>query len=835
MSVLLVLTDDALERQLKDFFTRRGHGVATCASPDSAREALAREAYSYVLIDLEVDGEAADLCRVIRELPHGDGVYSLVLPAAESVEAMRAALAAGADDYLPKPVDQAALQLRLALGERRLAARQQQRKQQAEESLRYRERYFRSLLENSSDLITIVDAEGHILYQTPSSEHLLGWNADEMMGWNLIEHVHPDDREQVGVTLVECVGAAGVAPSLQCRIRRRGGDYRPFESLFKNLLADPVVGGVVVTSRDISEHRRLEAELKRERVFFQQLFANSPTGIVILDPEGRVVDANQSFLELFRCELDDVRRKLLDESIVPAELADEAARLARAVADRKPVLEHETTRRRRDGAMVEVAITSYPIEISGRLIGAFGIYGDIAQRKQFERQLYHHAYYDALTGLPNRALLAERLERALRHLERRDDYAFALLFIDLDRFKLINDSLGHEAGDEVLKEMARRLEGCLRPGDTTARLGGDEFTVILDGLQHQRDATRVADRVLAALGRPLTVAGREVVVSGSIGIAYGSRRHASADEILRDADLAMYRAKTAGKAVYAIFDAEMHERALQRLELESELRRAIEGEELLLYYQPMVSLATRRVVGFEALARWQRPDGGLVAASELIPICEETGLIVPLGAWVVREVARQVAAWQQRHPDRDSLVTVNLSAKEALHPSFLEIVDAAVAETGVHPAAIGFEMTESLLVSGDKISQVLWELRNRGFRLYVDDFGSGHASLSTLYRFPIDALKIHRSFVQKLAPGSESVEIVRAIAALGGSLGLLVVAEGVENREQLARLRQLELTYAQGFLFGRPLPHDKAEKLLVLETLWTEEQEAVPATTQQEI
>jgi Amt family ammonium transporter len=826
MNVLLVVADEALARQLTDFFSRRGRGVTACRDSESARQALARETFFYVLIDLEADAEAADLCRTIRELPNGESVYALVLPAAETVEAMRAALAAGADDYLPKPVDQAALQLRLALGERRLAARQQQLRQQAEESLRYRERYFRSLLENSSDLITIVDSEGHILYQTPSSEHLLGWNAEEMMGWNLIEHVHPDDRVEVAATLAQSVGDAALTPSLQCRIRHRSGDYRPFESLFKNLLADAVVAGVVVTSRDISEHRRLETELKRERVFFQQLFSNSPTGIVILDPEDRVVDANDSFLELFRCQLADLRRRPINDCIVPAELADEAARLSRAVLAHESVNAHETTRRRQDGSAVEVALTSYPIEISGRLIGAFGIYADITQRKQFERELYHHAYHDALTGLPNRSLLSEQLERSLRRVERRDGYALALLYIDLDRFKVINDSLGHEAGDEFLKEIARRLEACVRPGDATARLGGDEFTVILEDLHHRRDATRVADRILAALSRPFRVADQEVASSGSIGIAYGSPSYASADELLRDADLAMYRAKSAGKARYAIFDAEMHERAVRRLQLESELRRAIDDEELALYYQPMVSLRTRRVVGFEALVRWQRPGGGLVAAHELIPICDETGLIVPLGGWVAREVARQVVAWQQLYPERDCLVTMNLSAKEAVHSRFLETIDSAVAASGAPASSIGFEMTESLMVSDEKISQVMWELRKRGFRLYVDDFGTGQASLSALYRFPIDALKIHRSFVQQMAPGSESVEIVRAIVALGESLGLLVVAEGVESREQLARVRQLELIYAQGFLFGKPLPCDKAEKLLALDTLWKEEQEA---------
>ena len=823
MNVLLVVADTALEGQLKDFFASRGRGVHVCSDSPSARESLDQEVFPYVLVDLDVDDGAAELCRAVREHPRGERMYCIVLAPQETVSTMRPALAAGADDYLPKPVDLTALQLRLALAERRLAARQQ-RRNQAEESLRYREQYFRSLLENSSDLITIVDAEGHILYQTPSSEHLLGWNAEEMMGWNIIEHVHPDDRERFADALDRSVRDSDTTPSVQCRLRRRSGDFRSFESLAKNLLSDPVVSGVVVTSRDISEHRRLESELNRERVFFQQLFRNSPTGIAILDPEERIVDANDSFTKLFQFDLAELRRKPINECIVPEGLREEAERLSKSVLERT-LVSHETTRRRHDGTMVEVAVSGYPIVISERLIGSFGIYSDITQRKNFERQLFHHAYHDALTGLPNRALLMERVERALKQAKRRPEFRFALLFIDLDRFKVINDSLGHEAGDELLVEMARRLEECVRPGDTTARLGGDEFTIILEDLTELEDATLVAGRILDSLARPFHIAGQEIGNSGSIGIAYGSPRYESPDELLRDADLAMYKAKTGGKARYEIFDAEMHKRAMWRLQLETHLRRAIENEELVLHYQPMVSLKTRRVTGFEALVRWAHPSGKLVAARELIPICEETGLVVPLGRWVLREAARQVVDWQNRIPEVDCLVNVNLSAEEIVHPDFLKEIDAICKETSVHPATLGFELTEALMMSEKETSDTLWELHKRGFRLYVDAFGTGQASLSALSRFPVDALKIDRSFVAKMTPSGEHVEIVRAIAALGETLGISVVAEGVETRDQLAQVIRLELNCAQGNLFHKPLPSAKAEKLLTFGPLWKEEKE----------
>lgn len=822
MNVLLVASDSALERQLKEFFTSRGRSMTSCADSASARVRLASELFHYVLLDLDVDVDAVEVCRAIREHPQAAQIYCLVLTPEESVQSMRPALAAGADDYLPKPVDLTALQLRMALGERRLASRHESDGMPDEDSIGLRERYFRSLLENSSDLVTIVDAEGHILYQTPSSESLLGWNAEEMMGWNFVEHVHPEDRTRFVATLERAVAEPGVTPSVQWRIRHRGGEDRSFESLCKNLLDDPVIRGVVITSRDISEHRRLESELQRERAFFQQLFRNSPAGIVILDPDDRVVDANRSFLELFGFELGEIKRRAINECIVPDELREEAQRVSTSVYGKESV-SHETTRKKSDGSVVDVSLIAYPIEISERLIGAFGIYSDITQRKTFERQLFHYAYHDPLTGLPNRARLIERVEKALERVERQPEFHFAVLFIDLDRFKIINDSLGHEAGDELLKEMARRLEQCVRPGDTTARLGGDEFTLVLEDLHQQADATIVADRILASLARPFHIAGQEVGNSGSIGIAFGSPRYQSADELLRDADLAMYKAKTSGKARYAIFDAEMHKQAMWRLQLETHLRRAIENEELVLYYQPMVSLATRRVMGFEALVRWAHPSGKIVAARELIPICEETGLVVPLGRWVLRQAARQVVDWQARLPEHDCLVNVNLSAKEVVHADFLKNVDAICEETGVHPATLGLEMTETLMMADEKISETLWELRNRGFRLYVDDFGTGQASLSALSRFPIDALKIDRTFIQ--ADKGGNVEIVRAIAALGETLGLSMVAEGVETREQLAEVIRLGLNGAQGFLFSKPLPREQAERLLTLGPLWKDASE----------
>lgn len=824
MNVLLVVREGTPERQkLEDFFAQRRHDVRVVTSAAAARQELAATIFTYVFVDLVLDG-AADVCRVVREAPQ-DQTYLLVLPVAETVEAMRAALAAGADDYLIQPINMAALQLHLALGDRRLARRKkhgqdlEDARRKGADNLHFREQYFRSLLENSSDLITIVDGAGNVLYQSASSQNLMGIRADDMMGAYFFGYLHPDDLGRVTEAFNGVLSSPGGAITVQCRIRSGKDDWRHFEALCKNLLDDPVVGGIVITSRDISEHRKLENDLKKERTFFQQLFRNSPTGIVILDPKDQVVDANRSFLGLFKYDLEEIRKKRINELIVPPELTEEAASLSQAIASKQPV-DHETTRWRSDDSPVEVSVIGFPIEINDRLIGGFGIYSDITQRKSAERKLFHQAFHDALTGLPNRMLLNERLERTLKNIQRNPGQQFALLFIDLDRFKVINDSLGHAAGDELLMEMSRRLEAAVRPGDTVARLGGDEFTIILESLNEPSDATSIAQRILDSLSQPFHVGGEEVVNSGSIGIAFSSPRYANAEEIVRDADIAMYRAKAAGKAQYAIFDEEMHKNAMVRLQLETELRRAVEQGLLEVYYLPVVSMATRRVASFEALLRWSHPRRGIMTAAELIPICEESGLIVQLGRWVFQTVCQQVRDWQERFPDSDCVVSINLAAKETAHNDFLKEIIRITKETGVKPASLGFELAESLIVaSDDSLKETLWELQRRGFRLYIDDFGTDKSSLASLYRFPMDFLKIDRTLIRNANPGSGNMEIVRAISALGESLGLSVVAEGVEGEEHLELVRKLEIPYAQGFHFTRPVPAAVAEKLFETEML----------------
>ena len=441
---------------------------------------------------------------------------------------------------------------------------------------------------------------------------------------------------------------------------------------------------------------------------------------------------------------------------------------------------------------------------------------DIHKRKQDEQQLLHDAFHDAMTELPNRALFMDRLRNAIRRAKRSEAYRLAVVFLDVDRFKIVNDSLGHNAGDELLKAIARRLEACLRPGDTVARFGGDEFTMLLEDIGQAGQATKVAERVQMELAVPFRLQGQEVFATASMGIAYAGSGYARPEDLLRDADNAMYRAKSLGRSRYEVFDSAMHTHAVATLRMEAELRRAIERDELVLHYQPIVALANGRVSGFEALVRWRHPERGLVEPLEFIPMAEETGLIVPLGQWVLREVCRQIRAWSD-HADRPSRlpVSANLSSRQFNQPDLVGIVREALASAGARPDGLRLEVTESAVMeSGPAARHVLGELKALGIQLSIDDFGTGYSSLSYLHQFPVDTLKIDQSFVSRLDATSQNLEIVRTIVMLAHNLGMDVIAEGVETQDQAQQLRRLGCEFAQGFLYSRPVEATAAMALL---------------------
>jgi diguanylate cyclase (GGDEF)-like protein/PAS domain S-box-containing protein len=444
----------------------------------------------------------------------------------------------------------------------------------------------------------------------------------------------------------------------------------------------------------------------------------------------------------------------------------------------------------------------------------YGVFLDVTERKRMEAELERLAMFDPLTGLPNRALFADRLRQVLNQRNRRA--TTAVYFIDVDRFKRINDSLGHAAGDEVLCEIARRLRTVLRPEDTIARFGGDEFTILCESVGGVLEAVGVADRLQRPLGLPLFAGGAELRLSASIGVALAEANDAvEGERLIGDADAAMYRAKERGGARTELFDTVMRDRAVEDLALEQELQRAIDQGELRLFYQPAVDLSTGAMVGAESLVRWQHPERGVLTPDKFLPIAEESGLIVPLGAWVMEEACRTLATWRDRPESAWMQLSVNLGGRELTHPDAVTTVLGAVRRSGIDPQALTLEVTEgTAMADGDTGFRALRELCGEGLRVAIDDFGTGYSSLDQLRRMPVDVVKVDRSFVQRMSDDPTGRELVAAVIGMGRALNLAVVAEGIESPEDAAVLRELGCGYGQGFLYSKPLPPEELELLL---------------------
>jgi len=445
-----------------------------------------------------------------------------------------------------------------------------------------------------------------------------------------------------------------------------------------------------------------------------------------------------------------------------------------------------------------------------------------AQLQESKDHFRHAAFHDALTNLPNRALLAENLKFVIERARQHEDYQFAVLFLDLDRFKNVNDNLGHSIGDQLLIAMARRLESCIREVDMVARLGGDEFAILLDGIPNSGEVISLARRIQEKLQSPFNLSGHEVFTTASIGIALSSAGYDHSENMLRDADTAMYRAKAQGKACYEVFDKGMHARAVYLLQMENDLRRALDREEFCLYYQPIVSLDDGQLAGFEALIRWQHPDRGFINPGDFIPLAEETGMIVPIGMWTLKRACEQLRQWQFHSPANRSLfMSVNLSGKQVSQASLVNDICQTLKETGVDARHLKLEITESAVIeNSENAAELLKRLKDLGVQLSIDDFGTGYSSLGYLHRFPVDTIKIDRSFIGRIGEASEDIEIVRAIMSLAENMGMDVVAEGIETLGQLGKLRTLNCQYGQGYLFSRPVDADSVTAWISREPDW---------------
>ncbi len=548
---------------------------------------------------------------------------------------------------------------------------------------------FAAFVQRSSDVVTVVDDQNVIRYQSPAVTRVFGYSPTENLGVNLRELLHPEDRRRVFGLILAAQQEGRESEMVECRVRHSDGSWRYAETAVSSMLHDPEVRGVILNTRDVSE------------------------------------------------------------------------------------------------------------------------------RKALEDALAHQAFHDSLTKLANRALFKDRVDHALARAARRGR-ELAVMLLDLDGFKAVNDSLGHDAGDELLVAVAGRLMECVRPTDTAARLGGDEFAVLVEDLASPGDYAVVATRVLESLQAPFHIHGKDIFVRGSIGIAMCGDGDNTSDELLRNADVAMYMAKAEGKNRYELFNPSMHSAMLERLDIEADLRRAVERGEFVLHYQPTVVLQTGRIAGVEALVRWNHPERGLIPPVEFISIAEETGLIVPLGEWVLREACRQTRQWHLEHQTEPPLkISVNLSARQLQQEGLVRMVEQVLEETGLDPSTLTLEITESTVMNDHVTSIVrLNQLKALGLRIAVDDFGTGYSSLSYLRRFPIDVLKIDRSFVDGAADGSQKRALLRTIVDLGRTLNLETVAEGIEQPEELQQLRSLDCELGQGYYFARPLEADAVEELL---------------------
>jgi diguanylate cyclase (GGDEF)-like protein/PAS domain S-box-containing protein len=561
----------------------------------------------------------------------------------------------------------------------------------AEEALRSSEERFRSLVQNASDLICILDAQGIVRYESPSHLRVLGTDPEQHVGRSLPELVHPEDRIVLETALHQLVEEPEEIVTFEYRLLHGDGDWRALESTASNLLGQPAVAGIVLNAHDITDHKRAEAKL------------------------------------------------------------------------------------------------------------------------------LHDALHDELTGLPNRALFMDRLLHSMERSRREPELLTAVLFLDLDRFKIVNDSLGHLVGDELLIQISGSLAGALRPSDTIARVGGDEFAILLEGGRDVSDAVRVAERIHDRLTTAINLGGHEVFVTASLGIAVHTPEYERPEDLLRDADTAMYRAKASGRACHVVFNRVMHRFVMARLQLETDLRRAVERGQLRVHYQPFVDLATDEVMGFEALVRWHHPRRGLLPPDEFLSVAEETGLIVPIGRFVLMEGCRQIRELQRKHPENGSLkLTVNLSNKQFFQTDLFDQISEALATSGLDPACLGLEITEGVIIrQADSASSRFSRLKSLGVQLYLDDFGKGYSSLNYLHRFPMDILKIDRSFVSRIEEAEGNFAIVKAIVTLAHQLGMEVVAEGIQTADQRARLRGLGCEYGQGFFLSPAVPPDEAEQLLM--------------------
>lgn len=677
---------------------------------------------------------------------------------------------------------------------------------------------FEALVHEASDIIVVADSSGLLTYVSPAFDRILGSSGVQSQNRPAAEMVHPEDLALLRPSVENTLETEGQGVCTELRLRHADGTWRWFEATVTSHLQNPKVRGIVGNLHDITARKQAEEALREAHERFRSAFENAPIGMAMVDLDGRILRANAAYARILGRELTEVCGMNVNELTHPDDREASSIELRRLLAGDSEAYRLEKRYMHVDGHAVWVSINvSCVRDNDGTPLYTLGHTEDITERRELRERLAHAAIHDPLTDLPNRVLFIDRLEtalsRGLRHARQ-----VAVIYLDLDRFKLVNDGMGHGAGDRLLEVVADRLLAAVRPSDTVARFGGDEFVVLCEEITDKAVAVEVAERLMTVLSDPVELDEGEIFVTASVGLAISGCLGDSAISLLRDADTAMYLAKERGRSRIEIFHQQSHAEVFEQMTMRNELHRALERGEFLLHYQPIIELSSSAVIGAEALVRWQHPTRGLLGPNQFISVAEDCGLIIPLGTWVLQEACRQAACWHDDARDSGRVpieISVNVSARQLIGTGFVESVAAALTTSGINPGNLCLEITESMLMGDNRSSaEVLRSLRELGVQISIDDFGTGYSSLSYLKRFPIDSLKVDRSFVDGLGEDPDDSVIAGAVIALAHSLDLTAVAEGVETEIALEELRELGCDRVQGFLLGYPQPADELHAVI---------------------
>lgn len=809
---ILIVEDEAIvAMDIAGCLKSMGYGISGIAPSGAAalENATARRP-DLALVDIKLRGEmdGTEVARQIRDLLDVPVVYLTAYADAETIDRAKVAEPFG---YLVKPFDPRSLAatVELALYKHRM-----------ESELRKLEGWLAATLRSVGDAVIATDSDGVVTFMNPVAEALTGWKSGEAVNKRLDEVMElvDEDGRAPDEGLVSRALRHGAIIELEegTALVCRDGNRIPISDSAAPIRDEKgVVGGVVIVFRDMRESVRREAETKKTLSLLGATLESTADGLVVVDRDGRVVSFNRKWVEMWNIpegligSRDEGRLVSFAAELLEAPegfFAKAREIQARPDAERHDVLELK------DGRIFERL--SRPQRIDGATVGTVWSFRDVTERRQAERQVEHLAFHDALTGLPNRRLFSDRMAVALARAQRHKR-SLTVLFLDLDHFKRVNDTLGHTAGDELLKAVAERLKGCIRNDDTLARLGGDEFTVLLSEVGGAPEAVQIAEKLLRVIAAPLTLQGQELYLSASIGLAFFPEDGGDIETLLKNADSAMYRAKELGRNTYHLCTPDLNTLARERLSLENSLHRGLERQEFVLYYQPQLDLATGRIVGLEALLRWNHPERGLLQPVDFISAAEESRLILPIGEWVLRAACRQARSWQESGMS-SIRVAVNLSARQFLQQENLPaMVSNVLRETGLEPRWLALEITESTAMQDMETSvRLLRDLREMGIEIALDDFGTGFSSLTYLRRFPVNAIKLDYAFIRGVAEDPADAAIASAVIAMAHSLRLRVIAEGVETEPQLAFLREHECDEVQGYLVCRPIPANGVDAFL---------------------